>query len=53
MSLKALQVDYVDTYLMHWPCPVDPDDLDKALAEWHFVQTWYVYQLSQCRWLGS
>ena len=42
LSLKALDLEYVDLYLMHWPCPVDPEDLDKPLPNWHFVQTWCV-----------
>jgi glycerol 2-dehydrogenase (NADP+) len=24
LSLKSLGVDYVDLYLMHWPCPMNP-----------------------------
>ncbi|KAI9742014.1 MAG: hypothetical protein M1834_000403 [Cirrosporium novae-zelandiae] len=24
LSLKALGVDYLDLYLMHWPCPMNP-----------------------------
>ena len=27
---------------MHWPCPVDPEDLDKASPDWSFNKTWYV-----------
>jgi len=51
MSLKSLGVDYVDLYLMHWPCPMNPKgndpkfpklpdgsrDLDKT---WSHIQTW-------------
>ena len=51
MSLKSLGLDYVDLYLMHWPCPMNsngnhplfpklPDgsrDLDKS---WSHVQTY-------------
>ncbi|TVY51606.1 D-galacturonate reductase [Lachnellula cervina] len=51
MSLKDLGVDYVDLYLMHWPCPMNPNgndpkfpkhadgsrDLDKS---WTHIQTW-------------
>eukprot|EP01111_Echinosteliopsis_oligospora_P000715 TRINITY_DN1084_c0_g1_i1.p1 TRINITY_DN1084_c0_g1~~TRINITY_DN1084_c0_g1_i1.p1 ORF type:complete len:307 (+),score=95.19 TRINITY_DN1084_c0_g1_i1:46-966(+) len=50
-SLKSLGVDYVDLYLMHWPCPMNPHgndpkfpklpdgtrDLDKS---WTHIQTW-------------
>ncbi|KZF21391.1 glycerol dehydrogenase [Xylona heveae TC161] len=50
-SLKRLGLDYVDLYLMHWPCPMNangndpmfpklPDgsrDLDKS---WSHIQTW-------------
>lgn len=25
LSLKALGLDYVDLYLMHWPCPMNPN----------------------------
>lgn len=51
MSLKSLGLDYVDLYLMHWPCPMNPHgndpkfpklpdgsrDLDKS---WSHVQTY-------------
>lgn len=50
-SLKSLGLDYVDLYLMHWPCPMNPTgnhplfpklpdgsrDLDKS---WSHVQTY-------------
>jgi len=39
-SLKSLGVDYVDLYLMHWPCSTDPNDLQKHLPDWTFVDTW-------------
>jgi len=39
-SLKDLQLDYVDLYLMHWPCSTDPDDLSKHLPDWDFIKTW-------------
>jgi len=39
-SLKSLGVDYVDLYLMHWPCSTDPTDLKKHLPDWDFVKTW-------------
>jgi glycerol 2-dehydrogenase (NADP+) len=39
-SLESLGVDYVDLYLMHWPCSTDPDDLKKHLPDWNFVKTW-------------
>ncbi|KAJ9622011.1 H/ACA snoRNP pseudouridylase subunit [Taxawa tesnikishii (nom. ined.)] len=51
LSLKALGLDYVDLYLMHWPVPMNPKgndpkfpklpdgsrDLDKS---WSYQQTW-------------
>ncbi|RMZ78950.1 hypothetical protein DV737_g3706, partial [Chaetothyriales sp. CBS 132003] len=39
-SLEALQTDYVDLYLMHWPSSTDPDDLRKHYADWNFIDTW-------------
>jgi len=39
-SLKSLGVDYVDLYLMHWPCSTDPNDLKKHLPDWDFKKTW-------------
>lgn len=38
-SLAALQTDYVDLYLVHWPCSTDPDT-GKAYPDWDFVDTW-------------
>ena len=45
MSLLALRLDYIDLYLMHWPCPVDPHDSTKLLAGWSVAKTWYVDSL--------
>jgi len=39
-SLKDLQLDYVDLYLMHWPCSTDPNDLKKHYPDWTFIKTW-------------
>ncbi|GAB7355776.1 hypothetical protein MBLNU459_g6458t2 [Dothideomycetes sp. NU459] len=39
-SLKSLDTDYVDLYLMHWPSSTDPDDLKKHHPDWNFVDTW-------------
>ncbi|KAK8096763.1 uncharacterized protein PG998_004984 [Apiospora kogelbergensis] len=39
-SLKNLGMDYVDLYLMHWPCSTDPDDLKKHYPDWNFIDTW-------------
>ena len=39
-SLKNLKVDYVDLYLMHWPCSLDRDDPTKVYSDWDFVDTW-------------
>ncbi|KAK5164973.1 uncharacterized protein LTR77_009638 [Saxophila tyrrhenica] len=38
-SLKSLETDYVDLYLMHWPSSTDPDDLKKHYPDWNFVDT--------------
>lgn len=27
ISLKSLGLDYVDLYLMHWPCPMNPNGM--------------------------
>ena len=41
LSLKDLETDYLDLYLMHWPSSTDPDDLSKHLPDWNFIKTWY------------
>lgn len=38
-SLAALQTDYLDLYLVHWPCSTDPDS-KKHYPDWDFVDTW-------------
>lgn len=43
-SLKDLQTDYVDLYLMHWPSSTDPDDLKKHYPDWDFIKTWQELQ---------
>lgn len=39
-SLKSLGLDYVDLYLIHWPCSSRPDDLKKHYDDWDYVDTW-------------
>ncbi|KAF2228744.1 putative glycerol dehydrogenase Gcy1 [Viridothelium virens] len=43
-SLKSLQTDYVDLYLMHWPSSTDPNDKKKHLPDWDFLKTWQEMQ---------
>jgi glycerol 2-dehydrogenase (NADP+) len=43
-SLKSLGVDYVDLYLMHWPCSTDPANTKKHLPDWNYVKTWIEMQ---------
>jgi len=43
-SLKSLDTDYVDLYLMHWPCSSDPTDLKKHYPDWDYVNTWHEMQ---------
>lgn len=45
-SLSALGLDYLDLYLVHFPCSTDPDDRGRCLSGWNFVKTWYV--MSRC-----
>lgn len=51
MSLKSLGLDYVDLYLMHWPCPMNPKGNDPKFPKlpdgrrdldhsWTHVQTY-------------
>lgn len=39
-SLEDLGLDYVDLYLIHFPCSTDPADRSKHLPDWDFVKTW-------------
>ncbi|MCJ1365985.1 hypothetical protein MMC16_005110 [Acarospora aff. strigata] len=43
-SLKSLDMDYVDLYLIHWPSSTDPEDTKKHLPNWDFVKTWQEMQ---------
>ena len=38
-SLANLGVEYVDLYLMHWPCSTNPDE-GKHEDGWDFCDTW-------------
>jgi len=39
-SLEALQTDYLDLFLMHWPASLDADDKSKVYSDWDFRDTW-------------
>ncbi|KAI1260562.1 aldo/keto reductase family protein [Xylariaceae sp. FL1019] len=41
-SLKNLGMEYVDLYLMHWPCSLDPADKTgkTSYSDWNFIDTW-------------
>lgn len=43
-SLQLLNTDYVDLYLIHWPCSTDPTDTSKMYSDWDFVDTWVEMQ---------
>ncbi|CAI7610332.1 unnamed protein product [Penicillium glandicola] len=43
-SLKDLDTDYVDLYLVHWPSSTDPNDKSKHLPDWDFIKTWQEVQ---------
>lgn len=38
MSLRSLGVDYVDLYLMHWPCPMNPEGMALLLFSKIFAE---------------
>ncbi|CAI7622173.1 unnamed protein product [Penicillium pancosmium] len=39
-SLKSLSLEYIDLFLIHFPCSTDPQDRSKHLPDWDFVKTW-------------
>lgn len=34
MSLKSLQLDYVDLYLVHWPVAMNPNGMLSGYTTW-------------------
>jgi glycerol 2-dehydrogenase (NADP+) len=38
-SLKNLGTDYVDLYLIHWPCSTNPN-MKEVYSDWDYVDTW-------------
>uniref|UniRef100_A0A8H7KAJ5 NADP-dependent oxidoreductase domain-containing protein n=1 Tax=Bionectria ochroleuca TaxID=29856 RepID=A0A8H7KAJ5_BIOOC len=43
-SLKDLGLDYIDLFLIHFPCSTDPNDSSKHLPDWDYVKTWQEMQ---------
>ncbi|KAL4982923.1 NADP-dependent oxidoreductase domain-containing protein [Aspergillus falconensis] len=43
-SLTDLGLNYVDLYLVHFPCSTDPEDRSRHLNNWDFVRTWQEMQ---------
>ncbi|OAA55788.1 glycerol dehydrogenase Gcy1 [Niveomyces insectorum RCEF 264] len=43
-SITDLGLDYIDLYLVHFPCATDPDDPSKTVADWDIVKTWECMQ---------
>ncbi|KAL3477640.1 NADP-dependent oxidoreductase domain-containing protein [Aspergillus californicus] len=43
-SLADLGLDYLDLYLVHFPCSTDPGDRGRCLDGWDFVRTWQEMQ---------
>ncbi|KAL1908627.1 hypothetical protein Sste5344_005451 [Sporothrix stenoceras] len=43
-SLTNLDIDYIDLFLIHFPCSTDPEDSTKHLPDWDFVKTWQEMQ---------
>ncbi|KAJ5090048.1 hypothetical protein N7532_008732 [Penicillium argentinense] len=39
-SLENLGLEYIDLFLIHFPCSTDPEDRSKHLPDWNFVDTW-------------
>ncbi|KAF9890514.1 hypothetical protein FE257_005919 [Aspergillus nanangensis] len=40
LSLQTLGLEYLDLFLIHFPCSTDPNDRAKHLPDWDFVKTW-------------
>lgn len=43
-SLKKLDTDYLDLYLMHWPASIDPSKEKAVYEDWDFINTWQEMQ---------
>jgi len=43
-SLKNLGVEYLDLFLIHWPCATDPNDTSRTLEKFTFINTWEAMQ---------
>ncbi|KAL5338231.1 NADP-dependent oxidoreductase domain-containing protein [Aspergillus crustosus] len=43
-SLKDLGLEYLDLYLIHFPCSTDPEDRGRVLDGWDLVKTWQEMQ---------
>lgn len=47
-SLKALGLEWVDLFLVHWPVPMNPNGKSDFLYKSSIHQTWYAWSTDEC-----